>query len=134
MKTLLLIISLLATTALLSKDVIYDSTTQLLWQDSNDNKALSITYDEAKEYCSKLTIGEYKDFRIPTLFELQTIVDYKNYKPAILTGFKYTANQLYWSSTPFADDNHEVWLVNFTKGSRSVKAKYYDRNIRCVQK
>jgi len=134
MKTLLLTLSLVATTALFSKDVVYDSTTQLLWQDANDNKALSITYDEAKEYCSKLVIEEYKDFRIPTLFELQTIVDYKNYKPAILTGFKHAANQMYWSSTPFIDDTRDVWLINFTKGSRSVKSKHYDRNIRCVQK
>ena len=134
MKTLLLTLSLLTTTALFSKDVVYDNTSGLLWQDSNDNKELSITYHEAKEYCSKLVIGEYKDFRIPTLYELQTIIDYKNYKPAILTGFKYVDNQTYWSSTTFVDDTREVWTINFTKGSRSVKAKHYDRNIRCVQK
>lgn len=134
MKTLLLTISLLTTTALFSKDVIYDGTTKLLWQDANDNKALSITYAEAEEYCSKLVIGEYKDFRIPTLYELQTIIDYRNYKPAILTGFKHVANQMYWSSTEFVDDTRDVWLINFTKGSRNAKAKHYDRNIRCVQK
>ena len=129
-----LLLALLMLTSLNAKDVIYDSTTSLIWQDANENDDLSVTYHEAKEYCAKLVIAEYKDFRIPTLFELQSIIDYKNYKPAILTGFNYAPNETFWSTTPFANDKEYVWTINFKKGDRNIKAMHYDRHIRCVQK
>jgi len=132
MKTLLL--SLLILTSLSAKDVILDTSTNLLWQDASDNKSLSITYKESQEYCSKLVIAEYHNFRIPTLRELQTIIDYTNYKPAIIDGFNYISNESYWTSTPSAKDQEFIWSINFTKGERSTNAKYYDRHIRCVQK
>ena len=132
MKSLLLSLLLLA--SLNAKDVIYDTSTSLLWQDSYANEEFALTYKQAKEYCQDLVIEEYKDFRIPTLNELQSIIDYKNYKPAIIKGFKYVGNETYWSTTPYAHDYDYVWTVNFKKGARDVKAKHYDRYIRCVQK
>ncbi|MBA3025056.1 MAG: DUF1566 domain-containing protein [Sulfurimonas sp.] len=134
MKLLLLAATLLLASNINAKDVVLDTGTSLLWQDAPDNKDLSITYPEAQEYCSKLVIAEYSDFRLPTLYELQTIVDYAKYKPAILEGFKHVANETYWTTTIFADDSQELWTINFKKGERSVKAKHYDRNVRCVQK
>ena len=132
MKNLLL--SLLVLTSLNAKDVIYDTSTSLIWQDAYANDEFSITFKEAEEYCSKLVIEEYSDFRLPTLNELQSIVDYKKYKPAILNGFNFAVSETYWTSTEFANDYDYVWTINFKKGARDVKAKHYDRNIRCVQK
>ncbi len=128
------LLSLLILSSLSAKDVIFDTSTSLLWQDAQDNKNLSITYKEAQEYCSNLVIAEYNDFRIPTLRELQTIIDYSNYKPAILNGFNYAPNETFWTSTPFANDKEYVWSINFKKGDRNTRAKHYDRYIRCVQK
>jgi len=134
MKLLLLALPLFLLTSLNAKDVVLDTTTSLLWQDAQDNKDLAMTFFEATDYCSKLKVKQYQDFRLPTLNELQTIIDYKNYKPAVLTGFLNAANETYWSTTPFADDSSEVWTINFKKGERSVKGKHYSRNLRCVQK
>ena len=131
MKTLL--VSILILTSLSAKDVVVDTTTKLLWQDSSDNKDLAVTYKQAQDYCAKLIISEYHDFRIPTLSELQTIIDYKNYKPAILNGFNYAPSETFWTSTPFANDKEYVWSINFKKGDRSTRGKHYDRHIRCVQ-
>ena len=111
-----------------------DTTTSLVWQDAPINKDALVTYKEAQNYCKFLTIDKYKDFRLPTMRELQTLVDYKNFDPAILSGFKYIESTTYWTSTVFADDDSEYWTVDFEKGSRSVKATYYDRHFRCVQK
>ena len=134
MKTSLFTASLLLVSALSAKDVILDTTTSLLWQDAFINKDALVTYKEAQNYCKYLHIEKYKKFRLPTLNELQTLVDYTNYDPAILNGFKYVESTTYWTSTVFADDNSEYWTVDFEKGSRSVKAAYYDRHFRCVQK
>jgi len=131
MKALLLFPILLST--LFAKDLIYDETTKLLWQDTHINKEASVTYKEAANYCKYLELGKFKNFRLPTLDELQTIVDYKNYKPAVLKGFHYVENTTYWTSTPFANADDEVWTINFEKGSRATKAIYYDRHFRCVQ-
>lgn len=117
-----------------AKDVIFDSSTSLLWQDAQANTKLSIMYKEAQDYCENLVVGEYSDFRLPTLYELQTIIDYRNYKPAMIKGFNYSANETYWTSTPFADDKDFYWTISFKKGTRDVKANYYDRYVRCVQK
>ncbi|MEA3371210.1 MAG: DUF1566 domain-containing protein [Campylobacterota bacterium] len=134
MKALLLTIPLLLLSTLNAKNVILDTTTSLIWQDAPINEDALVTYKEAKNYCKFLKIDKYEDFRLPTLHELQTLVDYNNYKPAIINGFKYVENTTYWTSTHFADDENEFWTVDFEKGSRSVKAKYYDRHFRCVQK
>lgn len=133
MKLLLLALPLLLITSLNAKDVVLDTSTSLLWQDAQDNRDLALTYFEAEDYCEKLKIKQYQDFRLPTLNELQSIIDYTKYKPAVLTGFLNAANETYWTTTPFADDSSEVWTIHFKKGERSVKGKHYDRNLRCVQ-
>ena len=133
MKKLLLLTPLLIIN-LEAKNVLEDTTTSLLWQDAPINKSALVTYKEATNYCKYLEIGEYKDFRLPTLYELQTLINYENYKPAILDGFTYVENTTYWTTTVFADAKDERWTIDFEKGSRSVKATYYDRHFRCVQK
>ena len=133
MKRLLFWGLLLVASTLLAERVFVDKSTSLIWQDHQDNRELSITYYQSQDYCEKLVIGKYNNFRIPTLRELQSIVNYKKYDPAIKKGFDYVSNEYYWSTTPFADDNKIVWLVNFKKGERTVKDMHYDRHIRCVQ-
>ena len=130
----LLILSFIFFSTLFAKDVILDTTTSLLWQDASINKDAAVTYKEAQSYCKYLKIDKYEHFRLPTLYELQTIVDYTKYDPAILDGFKYVESTSYWTATPFADDKSEVWTINFEKGESSTKAKYYDRHFRCVSK
>ncbi len=134
MKTLLFTLPLLLVANISAKDVVLDTTTSLLWQDMPINKKASVTYKEATNYCKFLKIDKYENFRLPTLSELQTLIDYKNYKPAILDGFKFVDSTTYWSSTPFADSDDEYWIVDFEKGARFAKSMYYDRHFRCVKK
>jgi len=133
MKAILFLAPLLLLSSLYAKDVVLDTTTNLLWQDAPINKEASVTYEEATNYCKYLKQDGYDNFRLPSLAELQTIIDYKNYKPAILNGFKYVESTTYWTSTPFADDATEYWNIDFEKGARSTKAIYYDRHFRCVK-
>jgi hypothetical protein len=133
MRTLLLTFGVLFVTSINATELIKDESTSLLWQDNVDSKELAINYYEAQEYCSKLAVGSQKDFRIPTLGELQTLVDYKRFKPAMLDGFTSVANEVYWSSTPFVDDADKVWAINFRDGKTDIIAKSYDRHVRCVK-
>ncbi len=133
MKTSLFMTLIFLSSSVWATQTIYDKTTSLLWQDTKDNKKLSLTFSKAQDYCSKLVIGKNSNFRIPTMNELQTIIDYKNYDPAIVKGFEYVSNEAYWTTTPFVDDDKVVWLIHFKKGERYVKDMHYDRYIRCVQ-
>jgi hypothetical protein len=133
MKKLLLTSLLLVASTLFAERVFIDKSTSLIWQDHQDNEDLSITYYQSENYCANLVVGKYRNFRIPTLIELQSIVDYKNHDPAIKKDFDYVSTEFYWSTTPFADDKKIVWLIHFKKGERTVKDMHYDRHIRCVQ-
>ncbi len=133
MKALLLTSALFFVTSMSATELIHDTSTSLLWQDNVDTKELQITYYEADDYCSKLVVGSQKDFRLPTLKELLTIVDYNRFKPAIVEGFTSTSNEVYWSSTRFVDDSDKVWAVNFRDAKTDIIAKSYDRRVRCVK-
>ncbi len=133
MRTLLLTLGVLFVTSINATELIKDESTSLLWQDNADSKELQINYYKAQDYCSKLVVGSQKDFRLPTLKELHTLVDYKRFKPAILEGFTSVANEVYWSSTPFVDDADKMWAINFRDGKTDIIAKSYDRRVRCVK-
>ena len=133
MKASILALSLFLASSLFAEDLIFDKTTSLLWADNEASQSLDITYKEAQEYCSNLVIGSHSNFRVPTLFELMSLIDYNRYKPAILRGFENTDNEVYWSTTPFVDDKDKNWAVNFKSGKTDIIAKSYDRHVRCVQ-
>ena len=133
MKASILALSIFLASSLFAEDLVFDKTTSLLWADNEASQSLSITYREAQEYCSNLVIGSHHNFRLPTLFELMSLIDYRRYKPAILRGFENTDNEVYWSTTPFVDDEDKNWAVNFKSGKTDIIAKSYDRHVRCVE-
>lgn len=133
MKVSFLTLSLLLASSLSAKDLVYDQTTKLYWADNVASKSLTTTYENAEEYCRNLVIGTHENFRLPSLYELSSLVDYRRYKPAILQGFENVDNAVYWSTTPFADDADRTWAVNFENGKTDIISKSYDRHLRCVE-
>jgi len=111
-----------------------ENNTSLVWEDSLHNTEEKMTHIEANEYCNTLRLGDFKDWRLPTLSELLTIVDFNSYKPAIFKGFKHTDDDtLYWSSTPYSGSEGDFWGVNFKDGSTDNASSIYDRHVRCVR-
>ena len=76
------------------------------------------TWEQALTYCENLTLGGHSDWRLPNRNELQSIVDYSRYNPAIdTTYFPGTVASYYWSSTPYANDaSYYAWIVYFNVG------------------
>ncbi len=60
------------------KAVVVDRATNLVWQDSRDIVEKNFQWGGAVQYCKELSLGEYKDWRVPTITELLTIVDFQN--------------------------------------------------------
>lgn len=76
-------------------------------------------------------------WRLPTVFELMTIVDYGTYSPAInATFFPETRLYSYWTSTSYAQaPSANAWAVNFGSGNVNDgdSGKRDSLYVRCVR-
>jgi hypothetical protein len=115
-----------------SKQVVYDSKTNLMWQDDESAKSVTKNWQGAIEYCQNLNFAGYSDWRLPRLEELRTIVD-KNNSPTIKSEFKNTASDGYWSSTPNSRYSDYAWYIYFRGGSEYYDPKDTNYNVRCVR-
>jgi len=130
----ILLFSLLFSYSQAEITMIQDPRTNLMWEDTPHVREAKIRQPRAKEYCEELTLGGFNDWRLPTIQELLTIIDYKRVSPAILREFSYTEDEsFYWTKTRVADEDDAFWGVNFKRGYSSKASEYYDRYVRCVR-
>ena len=104
----------------------------LQWQDNADAATVEKEWDGAKSYCANLTLDGYSDWRLPTIKELQSIVDRKR-TPAIKTGFSNTASSWYWSASPYVYNGSYAWVVSFYNGYTYDSTKTVTYYVRCVR-
>ncbi len=113
---------------------ITDNSTGLMWQKAApENK---INWKEALAYCEALKLGGHTDWRLPTIKELRSIVDYAKYHPAIdKIVFPNTQSSFYWSGTTNASstDTDKAWSVNFNYGYDDDNNKSSDHHVRAVR-
>ena len=114
-------------------DIVRDSETRLMWQDNVAVESKEVLNGEANAYCKELSLAGHDDWRLPTVEELQSIVDLTRYDPAIKRGFHFVASKSYWSSTLYADDEDRGWDIDFKSGSTEHNRHSYDFYVRCVR-
>ena len=61
--------------ACLGANTVEDYDTGLVWQDNYDSKTITRDWQGAKDYCQGLTLAGSSNWRLPTIKELQSIVD-----------------------------------------------------------
>lgn len=138
-------------------DIVTDEITGLMWQDdvvvvtltkpwltpviynscasdTTSSICVDTSGDTATTYCKDLVLGSYTDWRLPTITELDGIVDYSNYTPAIDSIYVNMNNSYnYWSSTVYSNPNDSTWMVDFRTGNIRADSKDRSRSIRCVR-
>jgi hypothetical protein len=57
------------------RGIVKDTATNLMWQDTPDVVNARFQWGGAVKYCSELRLGGYRDWRLPTVTELLTLVD-----------------------------------------------------------
>jgi hypothetical protein len=96
----------------------------------------------AQNYCANLSLGAGGGWRLPTVSELQTLVDYTQTGayldggPAPMIDMAYfpdTQPAVFWSSTPFAGAVGFAWGVNFTFGDSNGYDTGPANYVRCVR-
>jgi hypothetical protein len=110
---------------------VYDTKTKLTWQQTVPSGGYD--WAGAKTYCAGLNLGG-TGWRLPTIKELQTIVDDSQTNPAIdTTAFPSTPSDFFWSSSLLAGSSSVAWIVYFfagVTGGLDVSKTYY---VRCVR-
>lgn len=93
-----------------------------------------MTHAEAQKACAALRTGGYSDWRLPTMRELLTLVDYSRHDPAIDTElFPNCKSDWYWTSTPYAPDSGYAWFVSFDDGCSNFVRRDHDHCVRAVR-
>jgi hypothetical protein len=106
---------------------VQDVTTGLIWQQTIDGK--QYTWDDAKAYCAARGAG----WRVPSLTELQTIVDDVTEYPAIdLAVFPDTPHDDFWTSSPDPSGVGAAWYVDFFYGATDLDVPTRVFYVRCV--
>ncbi len=113
------------------KEVVLDEIRGLIWQDDVSAKLVHKQWDQTRDYCSDLTVGGYRDWRMPTSKELEDLVDYGRNTPAIDPVFSNTALGFYWTSDH--KSNGDAWAVSFEDGSVVMRLQGFAFYIRCVR-
>ncbi|MGV7193759.1 Lcl C-terminal domain-containing protein [Xanthomonas axonopodis] len=76
-----------------------------------------VQHADCEAACKALTLAGHSDWDLPTIGELQLLVDRTRYSPAIDTEFfRDIQNDWYWSKTAAAWSSASAWLVSFYLG------------------
>jgi hypothetical protein len=124
--------------------MVKDNVTGLIWEVKTDDGSVhdkdnKYTWYNAKDvFIAELNgsnFGGYSDWRMPTVKELRSIVDYGRYAPAIDTNFfpDTMMSSYYWSSTTNSYYTGYAWHVSFYGGYDDFSNKsntYYVRAVR----
>lgn len=97
----------------------------LMWHRATSPDRLN--FKDAESYCKALTTVGHTDWRLPTIQELLSLVDYTRHDPSIdVAQFPDTKSNYYWSSSPDASAPADfAWIVGFYHGL----AVDYDRDL-----
>ncbi len=111
-----------------------DPQTGLEWQCDSPGE---MNWYEAREYASSLSLNAKEDWRLPTLAELESLLDRTKARPEgrppMREEVPFRDELSYWSSTTFVRDTETAWILMFDGG---YLLSYYKRNlyhVRCVR-
>jgi len=111
-----------------------DSKTGLEWQCESSGE---MTWYKAREYAESLSLDGKDDWRLPTLAELESLLDRTKARPEgrppMREEVPFRDELSYWSSTTFERDTKNAWILMF---DGAYLLSYYKSNlyhVRCVR-
>ena len=115
-----------------SGGTVTDTKTNLVWQQTPPTE--TPTEAAAATYCAGLgtTLGG-DGWRLPTVKELLTLVDFARGTIIDSTAFPNTPANYFWTATPVVGAPVSVWVVNFINGETGTDFTNRTFEVRCVR-
>ena len=113
-------------------DSVIDPKTGLEWSPTLGDR---VNWKTAKKMAQECRAGGHDDWRLPTIEELITLIDFSRFNPATNTDlFPDTKSSWYWSATPDASSPGDcAWGVSFGHGLVSYYDRYGTAFVRAVR-
>ena len=99
-----------------------DNLTGLMWA-KDAHLGGNMNWNGAIDFANNLSLGtscgeQLTDWRLPNVKELQSLIDFNNYDPALPTGHPFTnvQSKYYWTSTTQGQSTSNKWQVNIHDG------------------
>lgn len=132
---------------------ITDNNTRLMWEKKtsddtiHDQQAMYTWADAVAVHVATLNetaFAEYTDWRLPNIRELQSILSYEKFGPAVspvfvmgcvagCTACSCTTSSNYWTATSFAPDPKFAWFVDFSGATVNRDGKTQINRVRAVR-
>jgi len=118
---------------------IRDRLTGLIWQNPLGGTLSAwggLPGPDGLDYCEELvTGGQYSDWRMPNVKELQSLIDFGQAGPALPTDhpFSIVSSEEYWTSTTWKNSTNQAWTVNLDSGLTQPENKINSNRIWCVR-
>ena len=107
---------------------VLDTKTELIWQ---REFVENLTYNEALEHAECVSQETGLTWRVPTIEELLSLVEYGHLKPA--SSFPDMPKLAFWSSSPYVDSTLSAWYVGFNDGVVNGGSRDYSIAVRLVR-
>jgi pimeloyl-ACP methyl ester carboxylesterase len=114
---------------------VFDNVTGLMWQSYTSD--IDFTWEQAFSYVNSLNssgLCGYHDWRLPSVNELQSIIDYSTTPSIDVSFFSNAKSDYYWTSTSYAVDLDYAWSINFYNRLQTSRYKNNYSYIRLVRK
>ena len=117
-------------------EAVLDRETQLIWE--RTPSPVETRWANAELLCAMKSVGGRRGWRLPTFFELMTLVDPASHgpttRPLLPVGNPFTGigERAYWSSNTQAIEPTKAYTVDFIVGDLAAEQKHSAHRIWCV--
>ena len=111
---------------------VLDAANGLMWA-ADDVCADLLTHEQAAQACADFRLLGHTNWRLPTIQELLTCVDYTRREPAANTDFHRIKSAAYWTSSVASWSSGAAWIVNFGLGLSDHLDRGYRARVRAVR-
>lgn len=113
--------------------IVIDKATGRMWE--RNPSSTTYTQADAAAYCAANRLGGFSNWRLPTLIELASLLDFSVASPPLInsTVFPNTPAGRFYTSTPLAGDSTRAWNVQFMSGEIQPFATTFTLQVRCAR-
>jgi hypothetical protein len=104
-------------TVVMNGQGVLDHETGLVWQRTPGNGTVETTYPFSLRECAVVADGGRRGWRVPTLSEMQSLMDLTRTDPSLPPGHPFvtpTAPRRFWTQTLNLADTSTNWVADFT--------------------